>query len=246
MKLKIVHISDTHCKHEQVKIPKCDVLIHSGDISNSGTQAEIERFFYWFTRQDSTYKILVAGNHDIVFDQGYGEDGEYPDWFNKLLERYLVYDNLQFYLKDSSCEIEGVSFWGSPHTPEIRAGGKYTWAFTEPRRELGKYWMEFPKDLDILITHGPSYGKLDSIEEGENVGCKYLRWHIEEKKPKVHLFGHIHEDYGMSFNENTMFLNSSIVNRKLLIENEPQLFTIDCYTKDVSYVLDNDFSKIIE
>ena len=49
-----------------------------------------------------------------------------------------------------------------------------------------------PEDTDIVITHGPPYGILDKIYNGQSVGCKILLNVIERVKPKVHIFGHIH------------------------------------------------------
>ena len=34
--MKITFISDTHTKHKQLDLPGGDILIHSGDIMNSG------------------------------------------------------------------------------------------------------------------------------------------------------------------------------------------------------------------
>jgi GalNAc5-diNAcBac-PP-undecaprenol beta-1,3-glucosyltransferase len=41
-----------------------------------------------------------------------------------------------------------------------------------------------PKNIDVLITHGPPYGILDKTVSGENVGCEDLLSKIQEIKPK--------------------------------------------------------------
>lgn len=38
--ITIVHISDTHNLHYQLKLPYGDILIHTGDFSNEGTIEE--------------------------------------------------------------------------------------------------------------------------------------------------------------------------------------------------------------
>ena len=43
-KLKVVCISDTHCKHWDINLPKGDVLIHAGDFTLKGTENEIKNF----------------------------------------------------------------------------------------------------------------------------------------------------------------------------------------------------------
>ncbi len=46
----------------------------------------------------------------------------------------------------------------------------------------------------ILITHSPPYGLFDDV--GVNIGSKSIRKIIEEKQPKLALFGHVHEHSG--------------------------------------------------
>ena len=39
--MRIVHISDTHNRHRQLtKLPEGDVIVHSGDFTMAGTEAE--------------------------------------------------------------------------------------------------------------------------------------------------------------------------------------------------------------
>jgi Icc-related predicted phosphoesterase len=50
---------------------------------------------------------------------------------------------------------------------------------------------------------------MDVVGTGERVGCADLRRYVETIKPKVHIFGHIHECYGMEQKDNTLFVNAS-------------------------------------
>ena len=36
---------------------------------------------------------------------------------------------------------------------------------------------------------------------------------VEKIKPKIHIFGHIHEGYGIYKNNDTVFINSSIFDK---------------------------------
>ena len=68
----------------------------------------------------------------------------------------------------------------------------------------------------ILITHGPAYGILDKVSTGENVGSKALLDFIKHTRPQFHIFGHIHEDYGI-FNNS---LNASYpISKKMYLLN---------------------------
>ena len=64
-----------------------------------------------------------------------------------------------------------------------------------------------PKEVDILITHTPPLGILDKNHKGKNCGSKSLKIIALNRKPKYHIFGHIHEAYGMIKIESTTFLN---------------------------------------
>merc|ERR1712216_454504 len=57
---------------------------------------------------------------------------------------------------------------------------------------------EIPKDVDILLTHGPPHGILDRLEGswGHWGSSQVLLQEIKRKRPKVHLFGHLHEQRG--------------------------------------------------
>lgn len=50
--------------------------------------------------------------------------------------------------------------------------------------------------MDILITHWPPFGILDQISHKEKGGSKGLLEFVRAIKPKIHIFGHIHEKRG--------------------------------------------------
>ena len=66
--MKILHLSDTHGLHHRIKdMPEADVIIHSGDISNSGTEEEVLDFLNWMIKLPYQHKIFVTGNHDFAY-----------------------------------------------------------------------------------------------------------------------------------------------------------------------------------
>lgn len=66
--VRFVFISDTHSMHENIKLPKGDVLIHTGDFTFQGGLKEIQSFSEWLGKQDFKHKIVVSGNHELTFD----------------------------------------------------------------------------------------------------------------------------------------------------------------------------------
>jgi Icc-related predicted phosphoesterase len=98
------------------------------------------------------------------------------------------------YLQDSEVEVEGLKVYGSPWTPWF-----HDWAFNAQRGEdIKGLWDNIPGDTDILVTHGPPLGHGDRVlyPPGQRVGCEDLLNRVKEIKPRLHVFGHIHEDSG--------------------------------------------------
>jgi len=203
--LKIVFISDTHGLHEQLEILEGDMIIHGGDISNRGRREEVEDFIDWFQELNFTHKIFIAGNHDLYLERV----SEYE------LEEIIPEDVI--YLNDSGITINGINIWGSPVQPWF-----YDWAFNRERgEEIKKHWDLIPHNTDILITHGPPHGILDKTASGQKVGCEELRERLEIVKPKIHVFGHIHEAYGSEDISNTKYINASVLDIAYKLVNAP-------------------------
>ena len=95
--MKILHISDTHGMHDRVgELPLADVLVHSGDFTNSGTEGEVLDFLNWLIKQPHRYKVFVVGNHDLyLWDAVDIED--LPDDIYFLQDRGVVIDGVKFF-----------------------------------------------------------------------------------------------------------------------------------------------------
>ena len=98
----------------------------------------------------------------------------------------------------------------------------YNWAFNRKRgKEIEEHWKQIPFQTDILITHGPAFGILDTTFNNQNVGCIDLLTHIERVNPKYHIFGHIHESFGTLQNHNTTFINTSLLDFNYRMRETP-------------------------
>ena len=208
----ITFISDTHTKHRncELDLPGGDLLIHAGDFMNSGyNPIEAIEFFKWFDKINNyDHKIFIAGNHDRWMENA-------PDEAKGILTGYKTID----YLEDSKIVINDINIYGSPWQPAF-----YNWAFNLPRNgvELQENWSNIPNDTEVLITHGPPWGHCDITPYGNlNVGCELLRVRVDELKPKIHVFGHVHSGYGYYYNGHTHFINASILNERYNYENKP-------------------------
>lgn len=61
--------------------------------------------------------------------------------------------------------------------------------------------------LDVLVSHHPPKGVLDRTFIGLHAGLKELWDIIKYFKPRLHLFGHIHESPGYKEIEGVLFVN---------------------------------------
>jgi hypothetical protein len=101
------------------------------------------------------------------------------------------------YLEDSAKTVAGLVFYGSPWQPMFRV-----WAFGARRGpELAAKWTKIPDRVDVLVTHAPPHGYGDRTRPGhpegeQRVGCADLLARVEAVRPRLHLFGHIHQDPG--------------------------------------------------
>ena len=207
--MTFVAISDTHNIHTPMQLPDGDVLIHAGDVTGKGTEAQVQHFLAWFSAQPHRHKIFIAGNHDFYFELAQPE---------RIAA--MIPDNV-IYLNDSGVTIEGIKIWGSPVQPWF-----FDWAFNRKRgTDIKKHWDLIPDDTDILITHGPAHKRLDRVIRGnEAVGCVDLLKAIERVAPKFFICGHIHEAYGVIEEEKTTFINASVLNENYKMTNQPIVF----------------------
>jgi predicted phosphohydrolase len=189
--VKLVIMADTHGRHEEFSVPTGDVFIHAGDFTATGHPYAVAKFNEWLGCLPHRYKIVVAGNHEL-------------EWSEK---KAALLSNA-IYLQDSGTEIEGVKFWGSPWQPEFNH-----WEFNLPRgAELASKWALIPGGTDVLITHSPPQGILDQCHpDGCPLGCWDLMQRVEQLRPRLHIFGHVHGGYGSRQWNGTKFINAAML-----------------------------------
>lgn len=221
--MRIVTISDTHCKLDQIKLPEGDLLLHSGDLTFSGNLKEIATELNILGQYAKKFKygaVFCAGNHDWMAEK------------DPAMLSLLAKDNGLIWLQDQEIVIEGFKIYGSGWTPEF--GG---WALNLSRYEgeLTRKWAMIPDDTQILVTHGPPKGILDltagyemmtpygnEFEPPERVGCWDLRERVKKlKQLRLHCFGHIHHSYGQEIVDGVQFVNASICNEQYKPLNPP-------------------------
>mmetsp|Transcript_2250 Transcript_2250/g.5300 ORF Transcript_2250/g.5300 Transcript_2250/m.5300 type:complete len:321 (+) Transcript_2250:28-990(+) len=205
--LRVVCISDTHLCHEKLPpLPGGDVLVHCGDFTNHGSLGEVREFADWLASQPHPRKIVVPGNHDMILDKDY-YDLYWSDW-SKEKESHeeamaaFSKNNIEV-LVDRAVTVGGTgshtgfSVFGSPW---VTQGHSWKTAFNKSDSEMAAHWRTVPA-YDVLLTHMPPRGVGDRLENGERVGCPFLADLVKTNKPKLHVFGHVHSDYGVFANQ---------------------------------------------
>ena len=188
--MRILHVSDTHGLQRQLtNLPAADVLVHSGDISNSGTEAEVLDFINWLIELPYKHKIFVCGNHDCCL------------WDAEDIED--LPEGIHF-LQDRSVTIDGVVFSGIGY--------------------------DHPADMidaaaDVVITHEPPTMIMD-YSSGTHWGNINIKKRVQEISPKMHLFGHAHDSYGVQKIYATIYSNAALLNDKNEFVNKPRLLEL--------------------
>lgn len=208
-------ISDLHGHYPELE--GGDLLIIAGDLTARHTEEDWLSFENWICRQSYKEKIITAGNHDNFL----ASMDEHRMW--KYWEKVGV-----TYLCDSGTEFEGLKIYGSPWTYRFQGINSKCAAFTLDYEELEKKMESIPyNDIDILVTHCPPFGILDSIFSKpvwEHTASRALRNNIWNKPNHIqlHVFGHIHEHGGKIFDTGgTIFVNASIMNERYEPVNKP-------------------------
>lgn len=199
-------------------LPTADVLLHAGDLTRIGRLPEHQIMVSMLKHASAELKLVIAGNHDISLDKEYyarrgaARHGsarvEDPEEIKALYTNdeaqragivYMEEEVRTFSLKNGA----RFTVYASPYTPEF-CGWAFAYERNEDRFNLSETETGFRAvnpvpgfpEVDIMLTHGPPLGILDQVVHGERVGCEHLLKACTRARPRLHVFGHIHEGYG--------------------------------------------------
>lgn len=211
--LRILHLSDTHSLHREIlELPAADLLLHTGDFTISGTDAEYRDFDgwigYWKNVERVKHCVAIAGNHEFhhptneiragklthaaVLDPNYVRSRLRNATF--LAHEQVVFDGLRIF--GSTWEPYSDGCCPDNHPPTEQP----VWAAycsSNPCACVHKF-DRIPAGTHLLMTHGPASGVLDWEAPGHAYGSSAaLRQRIIDCGVRAHLFGHIHEQRGV-------------------------------------------------
>jgi len=206
--LRFVCISDTFGAHTSLtgKMPHGDVLVHTGNFTESSLPQEISSFNAWLSTMPHKHKIVVAGSRDAIFDaEAYPytwRRAGHPTCYHISETKSLL--TACTYLEHTSTTVEGMKIFGSPYNCNA-----FSFAFHALRgAPMKKLWEKIPSDTDVLLTHTAPLGHGDLCVDGRREGCANLLDWVESYRPLLHIFGGVREGAGLTSNDRTMFINA--------------------------------------
>lgn len=194
----ITCISDLHGRIPSIRSDSKFVLL-GGDICPDGG---IDKQLYYLNNSFAMWLerikipvIAVPGNHDKVFDINYYPKGDYP----KFKNFYLLGVNDDF----NTISFDGIKIFGIPFVLDKGP-------FYKSEEEIEKYInMEYSK-YDVLLSHNPPLGILDSPSNAKHIGSVSMAWNLYKRKPKLAVFGHVHEARGWKVFNGVYCVNSTL------------------------------------
>lgn len=210
--MKICAMSDLH--RHQIDVPKCNVLAIAGDISGFDNTEWFKKIFLPYLKgQKDKYDIcfLVLGNHDDRIQLANVYESKLPSYIKILFSTGIRY--------------KGKLFFGSPYcksSPEIIDSA------LNLNEELLKHcFNEIPLDTDILITHNPPCGFGDTVaNQSYHLGSTSLAERVRIVKPKIHIFGHIHNGKKYIKENGTRYYNVSILDDNYKLTYKPTIIKV--------------------
>lgn len=183
--VRILHISDTHGTFPILRdLDTVDLIVHSGDLLPNKTRGDrnIEPTFQhkWVLDRLHTFAdwtqgkavLYCAGNHDF-----YDPCGELQGWTN---------------ITGDMCITHGLTFYGFPYVPYFTGEWNYELHHFERASKFNP-----PKAVDVIVSHCPPYGALDTNRNVQHIGDSILHNAISYddrlKNCQAILCGHAHE-----------------------------------------------------
>lgn len=183
-RIRVVCISDTHGSCPSL-LPG-DLLIHAGDLTQSGSAEELQRVLDWLDSHAHQHKIVIAGNRDFILDTAKTpRDDEAREMLRWGGIQYLCDESRNFKFAGGRT----LKVYGSPWT--VQHGN---WAFQYPQGH-DAFSNKMSDDLDVAVTHMPPKFHLDIAGYGDELLLREL-WRV---RPTLHVFGHLHRGYGEDF-----------------------------------------------
>ncbi len=190
--MKILAFSDVHCDLDACqqlvkKSENIDIVIGAGDFATArrGLQNVMD------VLKDITKPfIIVPGNSES---------------YEELQSQCLGSDNIHT-LHGSGMIINDISFYGIGGGIPVTPFGSWSYDFSE---EEASQLLEGCNNIDILVSHSPPYGAVDTTSSGKSIGSTTIRKTLLETSARLCICGHVHACAGQRDNiEEALVVNA--------------------------------------
>jgi len=183
--MKIVLLSDLHGFLPEIDKNGIDYMFLCGDICPDYI---IPQQWYWYDEyfvpwlNECPPTMFIPGNHDFLFERRIPEEDTFvQNGLHRLPDGQVVYA------------------FGYTICPR--------WAFHKTDEQI-KSLLTKTDDFDMMVSHNPPVGICDRARPSfHHSGSTSIRELVDRAKPRVHIFGHIHEGYGSKYVGDTLFIN---------------------------------------
>lgn len=195
--MKLLCMSDIHGRFGSFPpagLPEADLCLIAGDITNWGKRNDREwrASLDWVTGLSARYPAVayILGNHDM--DVG----GQEYELSHNVYEMSDTKRLLPHPFVGSHLSFVGVNLTTAYDMPELVS----TWRNMTTRPGVEAVAYDLPT-CDVLVSHGPPYGVLDTAGvvmvapgewEARPIGARELTDYIERHAPKLVVCGHVH------------------------------------------------------
>jgi hypothetical protein len=187
--MRIVATSDTHFPVKPGMIPFGDVFLHCGDLMQNGYPSEWPDCLDWLNELPHKVKIITFGNHDF---HPFLYPGPSLQDLRKIGVTVLGYPGNSHYYAMTLPNNMVVA--ACPYVNNLPR-----WAFNASREQVVYHLEQLTRlqIVDIMMTHMPIYGVLDTVNNRHTGSLEYQSFLIRQQPPIKYWFcGHIHEGYG--------------------------------------------------
>ena len=123
--------------------------------------------------------IVVSGNHDN----------------SKELRQACEAAPMLRYLDGDGATIDGVTFFGIGREIPFQKNAPWSESYSEQQADEA---LQACPEGAVLVSHAPPFGIVDHQADGRHDGSHALLDALTQKKPMLHLCGHIHHCAGQS------------------------------------------------
>lgn len=189
------------------------MVLHCGDLTKESKPTEYRRAIQQLMAIEAPLKIVIHGPNDITLDEctylGLMENPEShgPEYDIRRMQRRVEFDEVLRMFRAAA--EDGITLFHKRGTHRIALpnGGLLSIHVRPYSRPVGAYAglnyepatvfdYAVGPDTDIIMSSHPPMGILDRGRDGTLEGCPNLFRAVSLDKPKLHLFGHVHENWG--------------------------------------------------